>query len=148
MTESPIRLSALKKEFERFAREKRLKTTRQREAILDIFFRQPGHISVEDLLDRVRRKHPGIGYATVYRTMKLLCEAELAEERRFGTFTLYEKTSEHHDHFICTRCGRIDEFESQEIERLQDAIARKRGFAIAQHKHEIYGTCSACRERS
>lgn len=138
----------LKDAFSKFARQRQLKTTRQRDAILDIFFRASGHVSVDDLLEKVRRKHPHVGYATVYRTLKLLCEGGLAQERRFGGFALYEKAaSGHHDHLICTGCGKIEEFECNDIERFQDAVAKQHHFSATHHKHEIYGFCARCTEK-
>ena len=90
----------------------KLKHTRQREAILDVFLSTSGHISSDELYQRVRELHPSIGYTTVYRTMKLLCDAGLAVERNFEDgVTRYEIPHEHHDHLVCVRCGRIIEFE-------------------------------------
>jgi len=95
----------------------------------------------------VKKAYPGIGFATVYRTLKLLAGAGMAEERRFEDgFTRYEyKASDgHHDHLICTRCGEILEFENVRIEELQADVARKKRFQVQSHKLEIYGLCSAC----
>ena len=80
-------------------------------------------MALEDLLSSARRKHPSVGLATVYRTVKLLEEAGIAEARHFGPGqTLYEVSEgrAHHDHLICDACGFIIEFESDEIEQLQD----------------------------
>ena len=124
-----------------------LKSTSQRDSILKIFVDAGQHLSAEELYALVRKTHPGIGYATVYRTLKLFAEAGLAEERRFEDgFTRYEyKTSEgHHDHLICTQCGEIIEFENERIEELQKDVARENRFEVQSHKLEIYGFCSAC----
>ena len=124
-----------------------LRSTHQRDEILEIFTTVGRHMSVEDLYEEVRKAHPYIGYATVYRTMKLLTEAGLAEAQRFEDgFTRYEYTSSpaHHDHLICTRCGAILEFENERIEELQADVARKKSFQVQSHKLEIYGLCSAC----
>ena len=81
--------------------------------------------------------------------MKLLEEAGIAHTRRFGNTkeTLYEVATgrAHHDHLICEQCGRIIEFFSPEVERLQDRIATKYGFTLSRHRHELYGTCPDCR---
>ncbi|OGW34626.1 MAG: transcriptional repressor [Nitrospirae bacterium GWD2_57_9] len=125
-----------------------LKSTSQRDKILAVFVEAGRHLSAEELYARIKKVHPGIGYATVYRTLKLLAEAGMAEERRFEDgFTRYEyKTSEggHHDHLICTRCRAIVEFENERIEALQQDVARNNGFLVQSHKLEIYGLCSAC----
>ncbi len=124
-----------------------LKSTSQRDKILDVFVKAGRHLSAEELYDRVRKLHPGIGFATVYRTLKLLAEAGLAQERRFEDgFTRYEHASPdaHHDHLICTRCGAIIEFENERIEALQQDVARKHHFEVQNHKLELYGLCEAC----
>ena len=122
-----------------------LKHTKQREAILETFLEQKGHITGEELYQRVREKHPQIGYTTVYRTMKLLVDGGFAAEHKFAEsgHVRYEPALDggHHDHLICVDCGRILEFEDEEIERLQEALARSRGFRVVSHRHEIYGSC-------
>jgi Fur family ferric uptake transcriptional regulator len=111
------------------------------------FLEAKQHVSSEDLYQSVREQHPTIGYTTVYRTMKLLAEAGLATERHFDDgITRYEIEQEHHDHLVCTECGKIVEFESDVIEDAQDEIARRQGFKILRHRHELYGHCSDCRE--
>jgi Fur family transcriptional regulator, ferric uptake regulator len=126
-----------------------LKLTRQRELIADVFFAAEGHLKVEDLLERVREKDPNVSLATVYRTMKLLTECGLASPHRFGdTSVRYEPADdhdEHHDHLICTRCGKIVEFFNEQIESLQDGVASKYGFEVTHHRMELYGLCPDCR---
>ncbi len=125
-----------------------LKSTTQRDRILQAFIKAGRHVSAEELYGAIKKSSPGIGYATVYRTLKLLAEAGIAEERRFEDgFTRYEyRESEqgHHDHLICTRCGDILEFENERIESLQEEVARKNRYRVQNHKLEIYGVCSAC----
>lgn len=125
----------------------RLKSTVQRDNILQIFVDAGRHLSAEEVYERVKKSHPGIGFATVYRTLKLLASAGIAEERRFEDgFTRYEfkATESHHDHLICSRCGQIIEFENERIEALQRDVARKNRFKVLSHKLEIYGLCSSC----
>lgn len=127
--------------------EKGLKVTRQREVILAEFLRAGSHLSIDELYLRVRRKNPRIGYATVYRTLKLFAECGIAEPRQFGDgHTRYESTSpdEHHDHLICTGCGKIVEFEDPQIEDLQLKVARQHGFIIERHRLNLYGRCRDC----
>jgi len=126
---------------------KGLKSTTQRDKILNVFIAAGQHLSAEELFLRVKKLHPGIGYATVYRTLKLLAEAGLAQEQRFEDgFTRYEhaKTDAHHDHLICTRCGTIIEFENERIEQLQQDVAKKNRFKVQTHKLELYGLCAEC----
>ena len=126
---------------------KGLKSTAQRDYIADTFFRTNTHISLDELLKKVKRKTPNIGYATVYRTMKLLTDSGLAIARQFGDGqTRYENLPEdgHHDHMICIKCSRIAEFQNQKIEQLQSEMAKKLGFTVVNHKLELYGYCQAC----
>jgi Fur family ferric uptake transcriptional regulator len=135
------------KQLAEYLTEQGLKSTSQRDTILQIFVDAGRHLSAEELYARVKKAYPGIGYATVYRTLKLLAEAGLAEERRFEDgFTRYEyKASDgHHDHLICTECGQIIEFENERIEELQQDVARKNRFTVQSHKLELYGLCSDC----
>lgn len=125
-----------------------LKSTSQRDYIAEVFFKTNTHISLDELLRKVKRKTPGIGYATVYRTMKILTDSGLAIARQFGDGqTRYENIPEdgHHDHLICMKCSKIIEFQNPKIEELQDETAKKLGFKVINHKLELYGYCSECR---
>ena len=136
-----------KKAFNAFAVKQGLRSTSQRDVILDIFLSTHEHLSVEDLYLKVKASHPGIGQATVYRTLKLFVEAGLAHEMALPDGrTRYEHqlASEHHDHLICIRCNRIIEFEDENIERLQQEIAKRHGFVLTNHKMRLCGICPAC----
>src|SRR3989442_10194397 len=125
-----------------------LKRTAQRDLILDIFLRTEAHLSSEDLYRLVQKDDPSIGQTTVYRTLKLLTEAGLAREVRFGDGrTHYEHNykHQHHDLMICSECGRIIEFFSAELEAIQDAMAAKHRFEVTQHLLRIIGVCADCR---
>src|ERR1044071_1366284 len=96
-----------------------LRRTGQRDLILEIFLRTEEHLSSEDLYWLVQKQDPAVGQTTVYRTLKLLTEAGLAREVRFGdgkTYYEHHYNHEHHDHMICTECGRVIEFFSPELE--------------------------------
>ena len=126
------------------------RVTGPRMRVAEVFFGMKGHPGVEELAAEVRKRDKGIGYATVYRTMKLLCESGLVALREFGEgFARYEvqAPAEHHDHLICTSCGRIIEFEDDGIEALQERVTRKHGFEMKHHRLDIYGLCSDCRGR-
>jgi Fur family ferric uptake transcriptional regulator len=126
-----------------------LKHSRQRDRIVETFLAMGGHVSVEELVARVRRIDPRISVATVYRTMKLLAESGLAIPRQFGGAgqTRYEAATgkDHHDHLICTSCGEIVEFANERIESLQELVARRHGFEVESHRLELYGRCARCR---
>ena len=137
-----------KKTFNDFAASKGLRSTQQRDVILDIFLSTHQHISVEELYLKVKSSNPGIGQATVYRTLKLFAEAGLAREILLHDGqTRYEHAvaGEHHDHLVCTGCNAIIEFEDETIEKLQNDIATRHGFLIRSHKLEMYGLCTNCR---
>lgn len=126
-----------------------LKASKQREVIVDVFLQAGGHLRVDELLEKARQVDGKISQATVYRTMKLLTECGLASARNFlDGQTRYESKEDgdtHHDHLICTQCGRIIEFVDPRIEDLQDKIAKKYHFTLQDHKMELYGICRACR---
>jgi Fur family ferric uptake transcriptional regulator len=134
---------SLKDRWAAFLREKNLNTTQQRELIVDVFLRSHEHVSIDELLARVRKKSPKVGYATVYRTLKLLQDSGLASTRQFDDGqTRYEVAGEHHDHLICVKCSLILEFENDEIEALQERMAAQLGgFRVLRHKHELYCLC-------
>ncbi len=129
----------------RYLEQHRLKHTKQRDLILGLFLEAEGHITSEELYQRVRNLHSNIGYTTVYRTLKLLCSAGLAQEHHFDDgVTRYEIEHAHHDHLVCLCCGKIIEFECEEIETAQSRIAMEHGFAVVRHRHELYGYCREC----
>jgi Fur family transcriptional regulator, ferric uptake regulator len=139
---------AKKKIFRDYITHKGLKSTRQRDVILDAFLSSDRHMSIEELYLKLRAKHPRIGYATVYRTLKLFAESGIAREIQFGDGqTRYEHINEgeHHDHLVCTHCGTIIEFENETIEKIQSEVADSYGFLIETHKLELYGICTKCR---
>lgn len=125
-----------------------LKLTSQRERILQVFLNHGGHISAEELYDNVKKENPGIGQATVYRTLKLLAEAGIANEVSFGDGISryeYRKEDEHHDHLICIKCSRQVEFHDPHIEDLQEKQAARNGFTLQSHKMVLYGVCKDCK---
>ena len=133
------------KAFRSYLGSQGLKLTTQRDAIAKVLFSSEGeHLSLPELLERAQKIRSGIGYATVYRTMRLLVEGGFASEHQFGDGqTRYEPADEtkHHDHLICVRCGKVVEFEDPVIEARQDAIAAQNGFEVVAHRLEIYVRC-------
>jgi Fur family transcriptional regulator, ferric uptake regulator len=131
-----------------YIQDRGLKQSRQRERIAQTFFAMGGHVTVDQLVARVRLEDPRVSVATVYRTMKLLSECGLAVARQFGDGQArYEAGAgrEHHDHLICTVCGDILEFANARIESLQELVARRHGFEVESHRLELYGRCARCR---
>ena len=136
------------KKFSDFLQKKDLKLTSQRRTILYQAVSARGHFSAEHLLNFSKKKDRTISKATVYRTLALLKESAVLEEQDFGDGKkIYERTQgrNHHDHFVCVRCGKIIEFENLSIEKMQDAEARKHYFKIVYHSLKLFGFCQACR---
>ena len=134
--------------FHDYLRKEGLRVTGQRDLIARTFFRHKGHLSAEELHREVRKRDEGIGFATVYRTLKVLRKSGLASGIQIGDGrTRYEPEAGagHHDHLICRGCGKIVEFENTRIEKLQKTVAEEHGFVITEHKLELYGFCSRCR---
>jgi Fur family ferric uptake transcriptional regulator len=131
-------------------RDRSLKSTAPRDDIARVFFELGRHISAEELYTEVKKINQHVGYATIYRTLKLLKECELLTERHFDEGQArYEVAGDHHhDHFICETCGKIVEFEDEEIERMQETVARKLGVTLRRHKFELYGLCADCHDES
>ena len=136
-------VDGLQDQLNAYMERKGLRSTAQRRLVSDTFFRARGHLSIDDMLALVRKRDPKVGYATVYRTLKLLLDSGLASSRQFDDGqTRYEVAGAHHDHLICVKCGLILEFENDEIERLQEEMAKSLGgFQVLRHKHELYCLC-------
>jgi Fur family ferric uptake transcriptional regulator len=124
------------------------KRSSKRDRILNVFLRQEGHLSADDLFDLIRRVDPGIGRATVYRTLQWMVEAGIARKVDFGDGrSRFEPSYRHprHFHLICTKCHSSSEFLSSDVEALMEEIAGARNFTPAQSVVQIYGTCEECR---
>jgi len=138
-------------EFKNIIKAKGLKFTIQREAILETLYKNPQHFTSENLYFLIKQNYPklNMGIATVYRTLTLLEESGLVSSISLGVQgKKYEIANKpHHDHLICINCGKIVEFENQQIESLQQEIAQKNGFALTDHIMQLYGTCSDCQEK-
>jgi Fur family ferric uptake transcriptional regulator len=124
------------------------KRSTKREQILGTFLEQEGHLSADDLFGLVRSKHPGIGRATVYRTLQWMVDQGLARKVDFGEGrSRFEPTYRHprHFHLICEKCHRTSEFLSSDVESLMEEIASARNFEAKQAIVQIIGTCDECR---
>lgn len=142
----------MKKEFkvlDSYIRDKGLRRTSQRDKVLAIFLATEKHISVEELHKLVKKKHPEIGYTTVYRTMKLCSETGLSDSIDFGDGVArfeHKFGHNHHDHLICIKCGRLIEVLDPEIEKLQERLVKKHDFVSLRHNLEIFGMCRKCKK--
>ena len=131
-----------------YLKKKDHKLTDQRKIILNVFLKTERHVSVEDLYNIAKKKDLSIGQATIFRMLKLLCEADIAKEVNLGDGkTRYEHKygHEHHDHLVCLECGKFIEAVDPKIERLQNELCKSHGFLPQRHKMQIFGVCKGCR---
>jgi Fur family ferric uptake transcriptional regulator len=134
--------------LEEYISENNLKITKQRRTVLKIFLECKNHLTAEELYNIVLKTEPKIGLATVYRTLALLTKSGLALEMDFGDGQKrYESSykSVHHDHMVCTECGKILEFNHPLIEKYQEEVAMQKNFKITSHKLDLFGLCQDCK---
>jgi Fur family ferric uptake transcriptional regulator len=124
------------------------KRSGKRDLIVNVFLRQEGHLSADDLVDLIRREDQKISRATVYRTLQWMVDAGIARKVDFGEGRFrFEHSYRHprHFHLICKSCNQSSEFLSSDIEALLEEVAAARNFTARQSVLQIYGTCEACR---
>ncbi len=140
----------MKKELEtaaKYLKDHDFKLTNQRRKIIEAIFATHDHFTADDLHDMLREKAENISKATIYRTLSLLCDSALVESRDFGRGQLYYEHilgHQHHDHLICTQCGKVVEFRNEDLEKIRARIAKSRGFTIEKHSLRIFGRCKSC----
>ena len=135
------------KKLDQYLSGAQLKQSKQRNMIIEYFIELDSHVSAEELHDYIRDKGHNTGLATIYRTLNLLKEAHLAEQRVFSDGkAIYEilNPDSHHDHLVCMKCDKVVEFENDEIERLQEEVASELGFSLLSHNHVLFGHCKSC----
>src|SRR4051794_840673 len=124
------------------------KRSGKRDLIVNVFLRQEGHLTADDLVDLIKREDQRISRATVYRTLQWMVDAGIARKVDFGEGrSRYEPSYRHprHFHLICNTCHSSSEFLSSDVESLMEEIAGARKFTATQSVVQIYGTCEACR---
>ena len=127
-----------------------LKVTLPRMKILDILeSSKERHFSAEDLYKLLLESDEEIGLATVYRVLTQFETAGLVHRHHFDTgHSVFElNQGSHHDHIVCVRCGRVDEFIDETIEKLQHEISEKAGYKMTDHCLYIYGICTDCQKK-
>lgn len=141
---------ALKKDhfhkiFEEYLTKRGLRQTRQRKIILDAVLSSESHVDTETIANETKKIDKSIGLATVYRTLKMMTDAHILIEHNFGgiraQFEFAGTENEHHDHLICNQCGSIFEFFDEDLENLQEKIAKKLGFVLKSHRMELFADC-------
>lgn len=145
-----ITLNEILKKLGEHLKSEHLKTSSQREDILKIFYNSGKHVTAEELYDMCRESIPNLGIATIYRALKLFCIIGISKEIVLDDGIIrYEinDAKNHHDHLICTKCGKFVEIFSPEIEKIQKKISSDHGFELVDHRLNLYGICSKCRGR-
>ena len=106
------------------------------------------HLAAEEVYKMLLEAGDDVGLATVYRVLTQFESAGLVKRHHFeGGRSVFELTpTEHHDHIVCVKCGRVEEFFDPVIEKRQHEIAEKAGFKVTEHSHYIYGLCPDCKE--
>jgi Fur family transcriptional regulator, ferric uptake regulator len=134
-------------QFRTYLRQHNLPVTPQRLAIAGVVFSSDRHLSVEEVAQDVASTGENAGTATIYRTLDLLVKSGLVVERDFGEgFRRFEPSRgvPHHEHLLCTVCGRVDEFRDERLERMTTLIAESHGYSRQRHRLVIYGVCGEC----
>jgi len=141
-------MEKVKEIFVKYLDNYNLRMTSQRELLFDLFMNTEGHITADEFFVSAKALDATLGVATIYRFLKLMREAGIADEIIFGEGKVrYEKKfgTEHHDHLLCEQCGINIEFFNGEIENHQETIAQKYGFTLNRHKMILFGLCPDCR---
>jgi Fur family ferric uptake transcriptional regulator len=134
-------------QFRQYLRQHNLPVTQQRLAIATVIFASDRHLSAEEVAREVAEQGENAGTATIYRTLDLLVKSGLVVERDFGEgFRRFEPSRgiPHHEHMLCTVCGRVDEFRDERLERMTTIIAESHGYSRQRHRLVIYGVCAEC----
>jgi Fur family transcriptional regulator, ferric uptake regulator len=146
----PQKLLEWQQQLRTYLSEQNLKYSEQRWKIAELILSTSGHLDAQNLVEQVKQQHPGIGAATVYRNLKVLCEAKILKESLVDAHgrVVYELfDDDHHDHIVCTDCGEIFEFHNDRIEALQNGLIRDMKFSQVKHRHVIYVKCEYAKSR-
>ncbi len=122
----------------------KLKYSDQRWKIAKQILTSTGHFSAQEIVKEVVKAYPGIGAATVYRNIKVLCDAQILKETLVdagGTVVYEPYDEEHHDHIVCLDCGAIFEFHDPKIESQQQKVTEEMGFTEVRHRHVLFARC-------
>ena len=124
-----------------------LKATLPRLKILEIFQKgEQRHMTAEDVFRVLLLEHSDIGLATVYRVLTQFEQAGILSRSHFESGKAVYELNEgrHHDHFVCTNCGKVEEFYDAEIEKRQQIVAKAKGWTVQDHAMSLYGLCADC----
>lgn len=137
-------IESLKKQFSDYLRKKKYRSTQERTRVLDRIAEFNDHFSADDLYMYMNSGGDKVSRATIYSTLDLLTQCNILMKHRFqGESAHFELSSRmpHHDHLICTECGRVEEFREKEIEEISDRVAKGLGFQQTKHSLQIFAAC-------
>lgn len=128
------------------------KLTPQRRAILDVLLNtQSSHLSTEEIYDLVKKDHPDVGLATVYRTLQLFDDIDVINKLNFGDgcyrYELSDDKKHQHHHMVCLKCGKVYEFDDDLLDPLEKRIETENNFKVVDHVVKFYGYCQNCKEK-
>ena len=142
---------AVLEQFRAFLHKRSLRATDVRKSIVRAILARNGHFDIEEIVHDVRAQGTEVSRSTIYRAVPLLKEAGIIQSTvKTGHRCRYEAAAghEHHDHLICTSCGKIVAFQFEAFEMLQRELASKYGFKLTDHSHELFGVCTDCQRHS
>jgi Fur family ferric uptake transcriptional regulator len=134
-------------QFREFLHKRSLRATNVREGIVRAILARNAHFDIEEIFHDIRARGVNASRATVYRALPLLKEAGIIQSTvKTDDRCRYETAAgrEHHDHLICTSCGKIVAFQFEAFEMLQREVAAKHGFKLTDHSHQLFGVCTEC----
>jgi len=137
--------------IEEYMRSRGLKLTGPRRRVVQKILSVKGHVTADELIDRLRNDRTPVSKATVYRTLALVSQSGLIDGHDFDSGRrVYEPMvgRAHHDHLYCIACGKVIEFSEEAIERLQDRVVARHRFTPVYHSHKIFGYCAGCRRKT
>jgi Fur family ferric uptake transcriptional regulator len=136
-----------RQQFEKLFKQEKIDRFDDRFKVLEEFLQTELHITVEALAVVLKDKKPTLSEAFIKETLELMCLFGFAQKNRFDNGIVHYEhrhLGQHHDHMICTKCGKIIEFKNDQLEQLQSKVASGFGFHMFQHRMEIYGICADC----
>ena len=123
----------------------RVRRTKQRQLVLEAVQSSDDHPTAGQIYQRVRRRYPGIAYATIYNTLRWLSERGEIRTFAFGDQAArYDRNRTRHDHAICTRCGVLLDVEVRLPRKILNDVGRRTGLRVAAHHVQFFGLCAAC----
>ncbi len=135
--------------LKQYLSEKKLRFTEQRRKLAEAIVGHADHLSAQDIVQKVQREHPDIGAATVYRNIKILCDAGILTESYHSKtgVAVYEVSGDAHDHLICLDCGEVIEFSDMKVERWQKKMAKSLDFKLEDSRQILHARCNLLKSR-